>query len=76
LNFSIYPNPVSDVLTIEGIENVNTIQIIDAKGSIVYSKKISAENQLKVDVSSFATGTYQVVFSTNNQTSVKTFVKK
>jgi hypothetical protein len=76
LNFSIYPNPVSNELVIDGTENVNTIQVIDSKGSVVYLKIINEENQLKVDVSSFAPGTYQVVFSTNTQTSVKTFVKK
>lgn len=76
LNFSIYPNPVSNELVIDGTENVNTIQVIDSKGSVVYLKIINKENQLKVDVSSFAPGSYQVVFSTNTQTSVKTFVKK
>jgi hypothetical protein len=76
LNFLIYPNPVSNELTIQGTENVNSFQVIDAKGSVVYSKVINAENQLKIDVSSFAPGTYQIVFMTNTQTSVKTFVKK
>ena len=76
LNFSIYPNPASNELVIDGTENVNSIQVIDVKGSVVYSKVINEENQLKVDVSSFAPGTYQIVFTTDTQTSLKTFVKK
>ena len=76
LNFSIYPNPVSNELTIDGLEHVNSIQVIDAKGSIVFVKMINEENQLKVDVSSLLTGTYQILFSTDSRTTVKTFVKK
>lgn len=76
LNFSIYPNPVSNELVIDGTENVNSIQVIDVKGSVVYSKLINEENQLKIDVSLFAPGTYQIVFTTDTHTSLKTFVKK
>jgi len=76
INFTVYPNPVSNELTIDGIDHVNSIQFIDAKGSIVYFKSIKDQTQLKVDVSAFSAGTYQIVFASNKGTSIKSFVKK
>jgi hypothetical protein len=76
INISVYPNPVSNELSIDGVSTVNKIQLIDSKGAIVFSRMMNNEGQLKVDVSSYASGTYQIIFISNTETSVKTFVKK
>lgn len=76
MNFVVYPNPVSNELTIDGIDQVNSIQLIDAQGTILFSKSIIDQTILKVDVSLFSAGSYKIVFNSNKGTIIKTFVKK
>jgi hypothetical protein len=68
----IYPNPVSDILTVENLDNANNIEIINILGqTVLYFPKL---NDNKVNVSGLENGFYflkmneQVVrFLKNNQ---------
>ena len=57
LGISVYPNPVVDLLIIDG--NVGAISIIDAMGKVVFST-VSTSESVKIDMSSFAPGSYFV----------------
>ena len=61
-SLSIFPNPVSENFQITIPQNFNAekILITDVNGKIIYSKTISSENKLVVDVSSFPRGIYSV----------------
>ena len=51
-SFSVYPNPVKDVLTIEG--SYISIEIVDVFGKVV----LSCRSQKEIDVSSLSNGVY------------------
>ena len=63
---SLYPNPVSSVLTINnlGVASKNII-VISVKGAIIYKNQTSAA-QVKIDVQNWAAGIYFVSIKDNN----------
>ena len=62
---SIYPNPVKEVLTINGI--YNSIEILDIYGKIVLSSNATQT----INVSSLSNGVYFVNINTENSITVK-----
>jgi len=72
---NVFPNPVSDVLKINGdIEN-STVTIVNISGKVVY-KKENASNRLDIPVSNFPNGMYLLKIESNNNSIVKKFIKK
>ncbi|RRO25633.1 choice-of-anchor L domain-containing protein [Flavobacteriaceae bacterium 14752] len=71
--FKIYPNPVSDILTIETLNStqIDQIEIIDIQGKI-----LKTTNQLEIDVQSLSTGLYFAKISRQNSYIIKRFIKK
>jgi hypothetical protein len=63
--FNIYPNPVKDVLTIDGI--YNSVNIYDIFGKLV----LTSQTQKTIDVSSLSNGLYFVNINTENTINVK-----
>ena len=64
-NLSVYPNPVKDVLTIEG--NYTSVDIIDVSGKLV----LSSEATKNINVKSLADGIYMLNIKTENGIAVK-----
>jgi hypothetical protein len=64
-NLSIYPNPVKDVLTIEG--NYTSVDIIDVSGKLVLSSKATKN----INVKSLSDGVYMLNIKTENGIAVK-----
>lgn len=58
-NLKYYPNPVQDVLTIDYSDTIDSIEIYNVVGQRVYQKRYASQ-QVKVDMSSLATGSYIV----------------
>jgi hypothetical protein len=60
-HFNVYPNPVSDILTISpGFEFSNlTIKIFNVTGAIVY-EELHANNPVRIDISGFPKGIYNL----------------
>ena len=59
---NMYPNPVSEILTIEGLDFGYSIQIHDVSGKIVYSG-----NESKIDFVQFTSGFYLVTVLDDNK---------
>lgn len=71
--FSVYPNPVNDVINIQTQENVKGAQIIDAAGKVVLSQK-NPSNSL--NVSSLNKGIYILKLSSDKGISTSKIMKK
>lgn len=73
---SIYPNPASDILTIESNQEIKNITIISLDGKVVLTESANGMTT-QVTVSNLIQGSYVVEMTTVNGTIVKnTFVKK
>lgn len=77
LSFDMYPNPVSDMLTVQlptGTEKAE-VSIIDYTGRLVFSKTISS-NDTSIDVQSISKGIYIIRVASNAKIGVQRFIKK
>jgi hypothetical protein len=64
-NLSVYPNPVKDVLTIEG--NYTSVDIYDVFGKLV----LSAESAKTINVSALSSGIYMLNINTEKETTTQ-----
>lgn len=69
--FTIYPNPVADVLKIKSDEKIISINIFDLSGKLVSSKA----NANEINVSQLAKGNYLVQIISNQKTRTEKFIK-
>ena len=77
LSFDMYPNPVSDMLTVQlptGTEKAE-VSIFDYTGRLVFSKTISS-NDNSIDVQSISKGIYIIRVASNAKIGVQRFIKK
>lgn len=73
LNFSIYPNPASDFLSIENQGNQNfQVQIFSLDGRIVLSKFRCSDS---IDISDLTDGCYVIKMTSEKKIVVKQFLK-
>jgi hypothetical protein len=72
----VYPNPASDVLNIEALEEISFVEIFTLDGKILKSQEVNANNAT-IDVVNFETGVYTYkVMTKKGNVIVNTFVKK
>lgn len=64
-SLSIYPNPVSDMLSITNDTAIDTVEMFDVNGRRLVNKKVNNASTT-IDVSSLATGTYFVKVTTDD----------
>lgn len=77
LSFDMYPNPVSDMLTVQlptGTEKAE-VSIFDYTGRLVFSKTISS-NDNSIDAQSISKGIYIIRVASNAKIGVQRFIKK
>src|SRR5690554_3251148 len=67
----VYPNPTSDVVRIEGVENVNRIRVFDLQGKMV--KEVNAS---EVNMEQLVSGSYIVNFYTDSTVFSRQVVKE
>lgn len=73
----LYPNPAKDVLNI-AIANGNlpdSFVIYNNLGQVITQAKVSSENDLKVNTSSFSAGIYMIRVSKDNDSKTLQFIK-
>ncbi|MBT8196233.1 MAG: T9SS type A sorting domain-containing protein, partial [Bacteroidia bacterium] len=81
-NILVYPNPVNDLLSVEGLEqlkNVRAIVITDAVGRVVLSEDLVSNdigNKYSVDVSELARGSYAISLVSEGKRLSKVFIKE
>jgi len=77
INVEIYPNPVSDVLTIKTDANTSfsSFTISNSIGEVLLGQQITA-TQMEVNVKSLAAGVYYVTLKGESGVTVKKFVKE
>lgn len=75
-NTSIYPNPVSQILTIRSNEQIKMIEVRNILGKSLLNKNIDVE-EFKIDFSSFESGIYLLkLIKYNNEVIVKKIFKE
>ncbi len=74
-NFTMYPNPVHNVLMLNNISNVNTINIYSISGKLI-SRISNSGNNAQIDVSNLPAGMYLIMMDTDKGSSAKRFIKK
>lgn len=74
INYTLYPNPTTDVLNIvtNSNESIDSIAVTDLNGKIL----IQITNSNQVNVSSLVMGMYLITVNTNSGTTTKSFLKK
>jgi Secretion system C-terminal sorting domain len=77
-NFSIYPNPVQEVLHIKSRVHISAIiSISNALGKVVYQKKINfSNNSASINIATLAGGVYSINLSINGNSEIIKFVKE
>lgn len=73
--FEYFPNPVTDILTINSENPVDRIQVYDINGKIVMDSA-SGNASNKIYMSGFRSGTYIVKVITGNASETVTVIKK
>ncbi len=66
-NLNVYPNPVSEVLTIKVSNEVSNIVIVNQLGQVVYTNNNVNEDKLTINVNNYANGTYFVKFMSDSK---------
>lgn len=81
-NIKTYPNPVSDILTINLSNNkdkAGNLQLVNMLGQEVISKSVTlteGENIIEWDLSQLSTGVYTLIFSSDTQRITQKVVKE
>jgi hypothetical protein len=57
-NIRVFPNPVSDILQISGIDNMNEVKIYDVQGKNVISMNALNQNHLEINTTNLNDGIY------------------
>ncbi|MEW5675852.1 T9SS type A sorting domain-containing protein [Flavobacterium enshiense] len=76
VSFSVYPNPVSNILTVDCKESFDSLTIYDINGRILRKLESGNERQLQIDVNDFSQGMYFLEAQADNRKKVIKFIKK
>ena len=72
----MYPNPANDRVTVQmGQGNIDSISIMDLKGSVLYSEENLSTNSKEIDVEALSQGMYLVRIKSVNGTAIKKLIK-
>ncbi len=73
-NVSIYPNPASNVLNIQGIDHIQNVEVYSILGKKV---TVSLNTTLQLDVSNLQNGIYFLkIIDNQNRTAIQKFIKR
>ena len=71
----LYPNPVNDKLTIEAENAIDTVEIYNLMGALVYSQKDCA-NKMEINTSNLQNGIYFIRMTNDKVSETRRFVKE
>jgi hypothetical protein len=76
-NFSIYPNPASDVINLNaGNLIINSVKITDINGRVVSTFNVNLTSSVEINVSDLTTGIYFLTVDTDQGVGTSKIVKK
>ena len=70
----LFPNPTYNVLNLMGLNNQSSIELIDLKGMLVYSKYTN-DNRLTINLEGLANGFYLLRIKSGNEVVEKKIIK-
>jgi hypothetical protein len=73
LSLTIYPNPATDIITIETDEQVINIELFSSIGQKI---NVTANAKQQINISDLAAGAYSLIIHTTNGNVQKRFVKE
>lgn len=77
ISVNLYPNPGNDRITIQmGQGNIDSISVMDLKGSILYSEENLQENSKEINIEALSQGMYLVRIASVHGTVIKKLIKK
>ena len=74
-DFSVFPNPVSDLLTVSTIESINQVSVYNSSGQLVQQIKESNSGVLQFNLQNIESGIYVLKVETDSNTFVERIVK-
>ncbi len=75
--FEMYPNPVSNVITVSGIDlEVERLEIIDITGKIVISELLFKQESITLEVGNIPFGTYTLKLTSKTNHQSQLFIKE
>ena len=74
--FMLYPNPVSDILTIEAKEPVHRCEVYSINGTMLMLINEGFDHRLELDLKSFPVGHYMIRLTTDGSVQTRRFVKQ
>lgn len=73
INFNVYPNPASDVVTIN-FKNATTLHVVNLVGQTVYTENVEGLNTKNINTGTFVNGIYFVKLVTNNAEGIQKLI--
>lgn len=64
---SIYPNPISEVINIKGIDKINKIEILDIRGAVVMTRLIKGLSEASIKLNPLLCGQYILRLTSNEK---------
>lgn len=74
-NFSVSPNPVSDILTVTSSTLVRNYQLSDITGKLLLQKNLINASNFEIDISDLPLGTYFISLNSENTSKKIKFIK-
>ncbi len=72
---TVYPNPVSDVLTISRLQQNGTLRIYNTDGKLLQQQTVSAQT-MTIDMSKYAKGMYLLQYKTEEEVVNRKIIKQ
>lgn len=72
----VVPNPATDYISIEGLESASVVNIYDAGGKLVISKKINTKGNNTINIDALLSGIYFITTQSRQGGSTLKFLKK
>jgi len=78
INFSVYPNPATNLVTVTSTANssINAIEMFDVNGRMIKSIAIDNLSNVDVNISDLSSGVYMMKISSDQGTSSKKIIKQ
>jgi len=75
VNFTIFPNPTTENILVNGVVKGSTLEVVNALGQVVYSEVVS-NSKSNINVANYNNGLYMIRITNGNEVTTNSFVKQ